>query len=345
MKTDLRQGKSKGRVEYKLNSLKGKKILITGGLGFIGSNLAHKCLRLGAKITIFDNLNLNSGGNIYNIHDIKNSIKIVKGNILNYQEIIANISDKDIIFNCAASSSHPFSMRKPLLDLDVNNRGVINLLEAVRRFNPEIRFIQLGTTTQLGKLLYKPADELHPEFTTDIYSANKSAAEKYVLIYGKTYSIPVVVIRLPNVFGPRACINNSEVTFVNYFIGLVLQKKDITIFGDGKQLRNLIYVDDCIKALIMAAQNKKVNDEVLFATGDEHYSVAKIAQMISKYVGSCKVKFIRWPRGRKAIEVGDAVISNEKIKRILGWYPQVSLEEGLIKTRKYYQKCLKYYFK
>ena len=163
------------KKKYKnvLQKLKGKKVLITGGLGFIGSNLAFKCVEQGARVTIFDCLDPNSGGNLYNIQGIRDKVELHYDDILHFDKVSKYIAGKDIIFNCAASTSHPFSMKEPWINIDVNVRGVINLLEAMRRFNKNARFIQIGTTTQLGRLKYRPADETHPEFPTDIYSANK----------------------------------------------------------------------------------------------------------------------------------------------------------------------------
>ena len=335
----------KNKLTGGLPDLKGKKVLITGGLGFIGSNLAHKCLELGAKVTIYDCMDPHSGGNLFNVKDIEDSIELVFSDILNFDEVSRHIVNKDILFNCSASTSHPFSMREPWIDLDVNGRGVINLLEGAHRFNRNIKFMHIGTSTQLGKLHYKPADELHPEFPTDIYSSNKSVSEKYVLIYGAAYGIPATVIRFPNVYGPRASIHSSDFTFVNYFIGLALQGKDITVYGEGSQLRNVIYVDDCVSALIMASRNEKVNGEVLFAVGDEHFSVAEIAKTILQHIGAGKVKSISWPGERKATEIGDAVLSNAKAKNILGWSPRVNFSSGLDKTKAYYDSCLKHYIR
>lgn len=316
-------------------SLKSKKVLITGGLGFIGSNLAHRCLKLGAKVTIYDNLDPNSGGNLYNIIDIKEDVEIRYHDILNFDRLTECITDKDVIFNCAASTSHPYSMKEPWLNLDVNSRGVINLLEASRRFNPDMRFIHIGTTTQIGRLHYQPADENHPEYPTDIYSANKSVSEKYVLIYGAAHRLPVTVIRLPNVFGPRAAIHSSEFTFNNYFIGLALQGKEITIYGTGEQKRNVLYVDDAVEALIKGAVTDKTIGETYFAVSDQHYSVADIAKLTTKHIGS-SVKFIEWPSERKAIDIGDAIISNAKFKKAVSWEPKISLIEGLKLTKQYY---------
>jgi UDP-glucose 4-epimerase len=326
-----------------LPDLQGQRILITGGLGFIGSNLAHKCVELGAKVTIIDSLDPHSGGNIFNIHDIENSIELIFSDILDFPEISHAITNKDIIFNCAASTSHPFSMREPLIDLDVNGKGVINLLEAAKRYNKGIKFIQIGTSTQLGSLHYTPADELHPEFPNDIYSSNKSVSEKYALIYGKAYNMKVVAVRLSNVFGPRASIMSPEFTFNNYFIGLALQGKDITIFGKGEQIRNLIYINDVVSALILASQSQIAINNVFFVVGDEHLSVAKIAETITKIIGNGRLVFVDWPDDRKVIEIGDAIISNNKAKSIFNWMPEYSFIDGLKKTKEYYDVNLKNY--
>lgn len=323
--------------------LDGKKVLITGGLGFIGSNLAHRCLELGASVTVFDCLDPNSGGNLFNINDIKTDIELRLHDILNFDRLAECITDKDILFNCAASTSHPFSMREPWLNLDVNSRGVINLLEAARRYNKTIRFIHIGTTTQLGKLHYQPADESHPEFPTDIYSANKCASEKYTLIYWSAHRIPVTVVRLPNVYGPRAAIHSSDFTFNNFFIGLALQNREITVYGDGKQRRNVLYVDDAVNALVCASQNESACGETFFAVSDDHYSVGQVAQSTVDHIGSGSVRFVEWPNARKAIDIGDAVLTNRKFKEFTGWLPRIDLAEGLHLTKDYYGKNLSNY--
>ncbi len=331
------------KTTFKLPDLRNQKILITGGLGFIGSNLAHMCLELGAKVTIFDSLALNSGGNLHNVQSIKGKVELIFSDILDFNEVVKAIYDKDVIFNCAASTSHPESMNHPVTDLDVNNKGLLFLLEASKRFNKHIRFIHLGTSTQLGSLRYTPADEEHPEFPTDIYSANKSVSEKYAIIYSRAFDMNVSVIRLTNVYGPRACINSANFTFNNYFIGLALQNKEITIFGEGRQLRNFIYVDDVVSALILASQNEKTKGEVFFAAGDEHLSVTGIAEKITDTFKSGSIRHIDWPHERAATEIGDAVITNNKIKKILSWSPQTDLETGLISTKEYFIKNLKHY--
>ena len=325
--------------------MKGKKVLITGGLGFIGSNLAHECVRLGAEVTIFDCLDPRSGGNLFNIEGISELVQLSYHNILDFDQVSQAVPGKDIIFSCASSTSHSFSMREPLNDSDINSKGVINLLEAVRRFNPNAKFIHLGTSTQLGKLSYQPADEKHPEFPTDIYSANKSVSEKYTLIYSKAFNIRSTVIRLSNVFGPRASIHSPEFTFNNFFIGLALQGKNITVYGAGKQIRNVLYVDDAVSAMILAAESEKSTGKVFFAVGDEHFSVSEVAEATVKHIGKGQVIFVDWPVGAQSVDVGNAVLSNKKIKALLGWSPRVNLTDGFALTKAYYEKYLDLYLR
>ena len=332
-------------MKPEVKDLKGKKVLITGGLGFIGSNLAHKCVELGADVTIFDCLDPRSGGNHYNVQSIAKSLQFAYQNILDFDQVSQVVTGQDIIFNCASSTSHSFSMREPWIDTDVNSKGVINLLEAIKRFNPDVKFVHLGTSTQLGKLFFQPADEGHPEFPSDIYSANKSVSEKYALIYSKAFNIRSTVIRLSNVFGPRASIHSPEFTFNNYFIGLALQGKNITVYGEGSQMRNVLYVNDAISALVLAAQSDKSDREVFFAVGDDHFSVAEIAEATVKHLGSGKVSFVEWPSGKKALDVGDAILSNKKIKECLGWFPENNLKSGLVQTNAYYENCLDQYIR
>jgi UDP-glucose 4-epimerase len=234
-------------------------------------------------------------------------------------------------------------MLKPWDNLNVNSKGVINLLEAIRRNNSTCKMIHLSTTTQLGSLHYLPADELHPEFPTDLYSANKMVSEKYCLIYAKAFGIKTCVIRLCNIFGPRAAIHSPEFTFNNYFIGLALKNKSITVYKPGNQLRNILYVDDVVNAILLSADLDKTIGNTFFAVGDEHHSVKEIAEKTCEIMGG-SIQMTDWPKDRKAIEIGDAVISNKKIKETLGWKPKVTLEEGLKLTYNFYKDKLGHYF-
>lgn len=327
----------------KTPDLKGQRTLITGGLGFIGSNLTHKCLELGADVSVYDCLDPRSGGNMFNVHSIKDSVRIHLNDIRSFEGISEAILNKDIVFNCAAYTSHPNSMKEPFIDIDVNCKGVINLLEAARRFNPGVKIVHVGTSTQIGKMQFNPADERHPEFPIDIYSANKSASEKYVLIYGNAHKLRTTVVRLANVFGPRSNIKSNEFGFVNYFIGLAFQNKDLTVFGKGSQMRNISFVDDCVSALILSSQEERSNGEVFFAVANNQCSVAEIAQEIVDVIGKGRVRYVDWPKDREAIEVGDAVISNRKAKEVLNWMPAFDIRTGLRRTKEYFEKHLTQY--
>ena len=332
-----------GKKSNQYHSMKGRKVLITGGLGFIGSNLVHRYLELGAQVTVYDCLDTHAGGHLYNIEDVKDDIEIRVNDILNFEKLCEEVRDQELIINCAASTSHAHSMKEPWFDQDVNSKGMINLLEAIRRFNPDARFLHLGTTTQLGPLQYQPADEKHPEFPTDIYSANKCVAEKYALIYTKAHQIDATILRISNVFGPRASIHSPEFTFNNYFIGLALQDKAITVYGEGTQMRNVLFVGDVVNALVLVAQEKKSRGEVFLLAGDLHYSVLDIAAQTVEHIGRGKVANIPWPEERKKIDVGDAIISNRKLKALIDWEIEDDLESGLKKTRSYYENCLDKY--
>jgi UDP-glucose 4-epimerase len=321
----------------------GKKVLVTGGLGFIGSNLVRSCLAQGAKVTVYDCLDPNSGGNLYNLDGIEDDVDLRLHDILNIDRLAECVRGQDVLFNCAASTSHPFSMREPWVNLDTNSRGVINLLETARRFNRDLRFVHLGTTTQLGKLHYQPADEDHPEFPTDMYSANKCASEKYALIYWSAHRVPVTVVRLPNVFGPRAAVHSSEFTFNNFFVGLALQGKEITVFGDGKQMRNVLYVDDAVEALVTAADCDATIGETFLAVADDHHSVGDVARATVHGIGKGSVRFVEWPKERKAIDIGDAILTNGKFKARTGWAPRTGLAEGMRLTRRYFEGRLPRY--
>ncbi len=325
-----------------MDEMKNKKVLITGGLGFIGSNLAHKCVELGAEVTIYDCLDPRSGGNMHNIHGIHDHVALILNDIRNFEGLCACITKKDIVFNCAAYTSHPNSMKDPYVDIDVNCKGTINLLEAARRFNHDCRIVHVGTSTQIGRMQLNPVDEKHPEFPADIYSANKSVSEKYVLIYGNAYKMKNTVVRVANVFGPRSSIKSPDLGFINYFIGLGFQGKDLPVYGQGGQLRNITYVDDCVEALVLAAQDPRSAGEVFFAVADRQFSIAEIAGEIAGNIGG-KVKFIEWPREREIIEIGDAVITNRKIRETLNWAPRHGLAEGLVKTKAYFSQCLNKY--
>lgn len=329
-----------------LGSLQGKRILITGGLGFVGSNLAHRCLRDGAQVTILDIHAPRSGANRQNLVGLERDLQLIEGDIRDAVAVERAMDGADVVFHCAALTSHPISMEEPILDMEVNVKGTLVILESIRarakKGGTPPRLVFVATSTQLGRMVMPVADEMHPEFPLDIYSTHKLAAEKLVLLYSRVHGLPGTVVRLANNYGPRACIRTHELGFINYFVGLALQGKSLTVFGEGKQLRSVSYIDDSVDALIAAALDDRALGEVFFATSDTQISLMSVAQEIARVVGG-SVSSVPWPAGRQAIEVGDAVISNQKAHSRLGWAPKTSFEDGLMRTREYFAPVLKEY--
>lgn len=320
-----------------------KKILITGGIGFIGSNLALSCFKKGANVTILDNCDFHSGANLYNIKPIQKEVIFLNHDIRNEKVLAKILTNTDIIFHCAAHTSHPGSMEDPFMDLDINARGTLVLLESVRKYNPKIQVIYTATSTQVGKMKINPITELHCEFPCDIYSAHKSLGEKYMEIYSRVYGINTTSIRLPNVYGPRAVISSSEFGFINYFIGLALSGKPIPLYGSGNQHRSVLYIEDVVDALLRTI-GKRGKGEVYFVSSSDFPTVYTIAKSIERIVGG-KIKKMQWPKDRKKIEVGNVYIDDRKFRNKFNWNPEVSLREGLKATKEYYHSCLSHYIK
>jgi UDP-glucose 4-epimerase len=329
-----RAERSTGRRAVTRADLRGRRALVTGGLGFIGSNLVHALVRAGASVVAFDSLDPACGGNRANLDGA--NAEVVVADIRSRDALAAAARGVDLVVNCAALTSHAGSMSDPRSYLEVNCVAVLTVLEAVRASAATPRFVQIGSSTQVGAPLTGPVTEEHPEFPLDVYSATKSAAEKLALSYGRAFGIPVSVVRLANVYGPRAKISDRMLGFINYFVGLALRDGELTVFGEGSQRRTITYVDDVVDAIVRVATSDRCAGEVFFATAKGQCTVREAAEAIVRTIGRGRVRTEAWPADRAAIEVGDSVISSAKITRYTGWAASVDLDEGLRRTADYF---------
>jgi len=334
-----------GASLYDFSALKGKNALVAGGLGFMGSNVAHALVKAGAKVTVYDACLDPYGWNFANIKEIRNTIEFIKGDTRNPDAMKMALKGKDVVFDCAAQVSHILSMKDPFIDMDINCRGALTLLEAARTVCDGATLIYCGTRGEIGKAVYSPVDEKHPTDPMDVYGINKLAAEKYYLLYGKRYGMKSTSLRLTNTYGERGQVRHGEYGILNWFVRLALENKDIVINGPGLQTRDYLYVGDAVEALLLAAaKSEKSAGEVFMVGSGKEVRFIDMCNLVVKLAGS-KSKIIskEWDPERKAIEVGDFVISNGKITKALGWKPSTRFEDGLKKTIDFYRQRMKEY--
>ncbi|MBI4980241.1 SDR family NAD(P)-dependent oxidoreductase [Candidatus Woesearchaeota archaeon] len=323
---------------YTLQRMDGQEVLIIGGAGAIGSCLAHRCVELGARVTILDNLTPDTGANLANLREIRGQVEFIQGDLRD-EKLKELVKEKNIIFNCAAQVSHTLSMKDPYLDLDINIKGTLSLLEACRHFNPTVKIIHTGSRSEFGAAEKLAIGESCPDNPADIFSANKLGAELYYKIYYHAYGLFTVTLRLTNVYGPRAQLNNPGYNFINFFVGKVLQNQEITVYEPGTQLRDICYVDDAIEAMILAAQNNAAGKVYIVGTG-KGTCPKELAQLMVSTAKSGSFRLIPWPPERKVLEPGDIVLDYSLIKKELGWEPHTPIEEGIKKTIDFYRERL-----
>lgn len=309
------------------------KILIFGGAGFVGSNLVRRCLADPINdITVVDSLAPQLKSTTDSLFDILDEIRFICGDICDDLLLEELVRDHDIIFNCAAQTSHPRSLEDPLFDAEINCIGNLKLLEAVRQYNPRAVVVYPSCSTIIGKAQRPIVDETHGERPLDIYSANKSVAEKYYHIYHTAHDVRTVILRFANLYGPYGK-GFPEFGFLNYFIHLASEGQDITVYGDGHQTRNVMYIADAVEILYQSAFNPAIYGKVLFAAHDEHLSVMDIAKKICATFGQSEVVQVPWPDMRKRIEVDGVRISSQQLRQLTGWYPRFTFDEGIAQTR------------
>lgn len=318
--------------------IKNKRVLITGGLGMIGSTIASKLVKYGAEVTLLDAMIKPFGGNFFNINEIKDKVNINIADIRDREAIKILVQDKDIIFNLAGQVSHNDSLQNPFLDADINYIGHLNVLEALRIYNHNAKILYSGSRLQFGKILENPVNEDHPLNPLTPYALNKTAAENLYLYYHRVYNIPVVLFRIANPYGTRCQMKHSKYSIINWFIRRAMEDEEIQIFGEGNQLRDYIFVDDLADAFIAAAINDKSSGEIFNIGSGIGTKFGDMVKSIIEIVGRGKVKYQPWPKDYLNVETGDYITNISKIKSVLNWKPKTSLNDGIVNTVNFYQK-------
>ena len=327
-----------------MKNYSGKEILITGGLGFIGSNLARRLVSQGANLTLVDSLIPQYGGNTFNIDDIKNKVAV---NVCDVRDTFAMehlIQGKEYLFNLAGQTSHLDSMADPHTDLDINAAAQLSILEVCRKVNPDIKIVFASTRQLYGRPDYLPVDEKHPIRPVDVNGINKLAGEWYHLLYNNVYGIRACALRLTNTYGPGMRVKDARQTFLGIWIRLLLEGKPIKVFGDGKQLRDFNFVDDCVEALLLAGENNNANGKVYNLGSSEIIGLSDLAEIMVNLGVSGNYELGPFPADRKAIDIGDYYSDYSLITKELGWVPKIDLKDGLKRTLNYYSTHFSHYW-
>jgi UDP-glucose 4-epimerase len=323
---------------------KGKKVLVTGGLGFVGSSLAIKLVELGADVLIVDNMLPREGGNMFNIEPVKDKLRVNISDIRNATSMNHLVKDIDSVFHIAGQVNHVDSVKNPLNDLSINVEGTLIIMEALRMNNPNARVIFTGTRGEYGSSLKLPVAESHAINPIGIYAITNFAAERIVLTYHNLHNIKSVCLRITNTYGPRHQMAHDEYGVFNWFIRRAMDSEVIHLFGDGRILRDYLYIDDLTESLIATALSDKVYGEVYNIGSGVPLSFIELANKIIEISGSGEVDYTEFTSERKALEPGDYYADITKIKNAIGWQPKTSLEDGIKKTIEYYKKNKKHYW-
>jgi len=319
-----------------------KKVLITGGLGFIGSNLARRLVESGAHVTLVDSLAPEYGGNFFNIAGLEDKVRVNISDVRDEHSMKYLVQGQDILFNLAGQTSHLDSMRDPFTDLEINAKSQLYILEACRRYNPHIKVIFASTRQIYGKPQYLPVDENHPLRPVDINGVNKLAGEWYHLLYNDVYGLRATVLLLTNTIGPRMRVKDARQTFLGSWVRLLVEGKPFEVWG-GEQLRDFTYVDDAVSAFLIAASNDDASGGVFNLGGDCVISLKDLADLLVDINGSGEYVNREYPPERKRIDIGDYYADYSLINSTLGWEPRITLREGLTRTIAFYREHLEHY--
>lgn len=320
-----------------------KKILITGGLGFIGSNLAHKLVELGANITVVDNLNPRYGGNIFNIDGIIDKIQFIINDIRNTEIIFPLIEKSDIIFHLAAQVSYIDSLNIPMEDADLNALTTLTILEGSRKLNPRAKIVYSSSRMVYGKTNNVLLNETSHTNPLSLYGIHKLTSEKYLQLYNKDFGIPFTILRLTNPYGPRQQMKHSKYSLIGWFIRQAMENKVIQIYGEGHQLRDYIYVDDIVDAMLYCTANEQANGEIINVGSGISSKFCEMVSKVLEIVKCGRMEYIPWPNNYEKLETGDVSLDLSKLKELTSWMPKITLDEGIFKTFEYYKKNISRY--
>jgi len=325
-------------------TLKGARILITGGLGFIGSNLAIRLVREGADVTIVDSMIPEYGGNLWNVQPVRDQVRVNIADVRDDHAMKYLLREQDVMFNLAGQTSHLDSMENPFPDLEINARAQLSILECCRRHNRGIKVVFAGTRQVYGKPHYLPVDERHPLQPVDVNGINKLAGEQYHRLYHEVYGIRTTVLRLTNTYGPRMRVVDARQTFLGIWIRQLLEGRPLSVYGDGTQIRDFNFVDDVVEALLLAATAPAADGEV-FNLGDDHpMSLKDTAELLTTLRRGGRYQTVPFPADRKQIDIGDYYGDYRKIGAALGWKPTTTLRDGLQRTLEFYAQYSRHYW-
>lgn len=320
-------------------------VMITGGLGFIGSNLARRLVELGARLLIVDSLVPDYGGNLFNIAGIEDQMHVNIADVRDENSMNYLVRGQDYIFNLAGQVSHLDSMRDPYTDLEINCRSQLSILEACRKNNPGVKIVFASTRQIYGVPDYLPVDERHLLHPTDVNGINKMAGEWYHIVYNNVYGLRASSLRLTNAYGPRMLVKHNRQTFLGWFIRQSIDGEEITIFGDGRQKRDFTYVDDVVDAFLRAAASEAASGQCFNLGGLEPVSLKDLTGLLLEIAGSKSgYRLLPFPPERKIIDIGDFYADYFKIQHVLGWQPTIDLREGLRRTVEYYRQYKEHYW-
>lgn len=324
------------------HSFAGKGVLVTGGLGFIGSNLARRLVESGADVLLVDSLIPEYGGNLFNIHGLEQKVTVNISDVRDEHSLRYLVQGRDYLFNLAGQTSHLDSMQDPYTDLEINCRSQLSILETCRKYNPRIKIVFASTRQIYGKPDCLPVDENHPLRPVDVNGINKMAGEWYHILYNNVYGVRACALRLTNTYGPRMRIKDARQTFLGIWLRLLLEGQPFEVW-EGGQLRDFTFVDDAVEALLLAAANESTNGQVFNLGGQRVVRLRELAELLVKVSGGGQFALHSFPAERKRIDIGDYYSDFQRIRSTLGWEASVGLEEGLAKTLAFYREHLKHY--